>query len=112
MKSVHVYFTYFKDSGKYYSSGSLDIPYVAGVRPVLFHEALNNIRTRLNNGERPGLVDGFDFHVLVTVFTEFGPLSHLFVVHEPCSDCGNRFNNCECATFRQFAAEIFQPVTK
>lgn len=77
-KVTHVEFTYFQRHGKYYSEGDLDLPYEAGY-PVAFHDVLERVKQDLNNGERPGLVDGMDFDVLVTVYTEYGPLSHLFV---------------------------------
>ena len=86
MKVTHVSLTYFKPTGKYYSSGELDLPWpkehvgnaLAERRPVAFHDALQQVEALLNRGERPGLVNGMDFDVLVTVYTEFGPLSHLF----------------------------------
>lgn len=80
-KSTHVEFVYFKDSGKFYSDGELDIPFVSGPegsRPVTFYEVLAVVREMLERGERPGLVNGHDFHTLVTIYTEFGPLRALF----------------------------------
>jgi hypothetical protein len=75
---THVKLVYFRDSGKYYSEGELDLPdfAVKGVdrRQLHFHEVLKHVREMLDRGERPGLVEGHDFHVLVTVFTENGPL--------------------------------------
>lgn len=76
MKVTHVEFTYFKNTGKYYSSGEIDLT------EMKFYEALEHVRGMLNRGERPGLVNGFEFHVLVRIFTEYGPLSHLFVRRE------------------------------
>ena len=73
---THVQFTYFKEHGKYYSSAELDLP-----GTMMFHDVLAEIRAMLDRGERPGLVDGHDFHTLVTVYTEHGPLSHLFARH-------------------------------
>lgn len=77
MKVTHVTLTYFQEHGKYYSEGAVDIPWV-GNHPVPFHVALRVIIDRLERGERPGLVPGFHFDVLITVYTEFGPLSHLY----------------------------------
>ena len=80
MKVTHVQLTYFKDHGKYYSEGELDLPYkndTGGERPWMFHEVLAHVREMLVRGERPGLVDGQDFHTLVTVFTQYGPLRHV-----------------------------------
>lgn len=77
MKWVHVKLIYFKQEGKFYSEGELDVPYVND-RPPMFHECLAAVRQELLNGKRPGLVDGYDFHTLATVYTEFGPLLHLF----------------------------------
>lgn len=81
--TTHVALTYFKKTGKYYSGGELDLPYRRDEydheRPVMFSEALAEVAKQLNAGQRPDLIDGMDFDVLVTVYTEFGPLSHLFV---------------------------------
>lgn len=84
MKNTHVTLLYFKKTGKYYSEGELALPYTdtgddCGPRPVQFHEALDHVAAMLNRGERPGLINGMDFDVLVTVYTEYGPLSHMFV---------------------------------
>jgi hypothetical protein len=73
MKFTHVKFVYFKHEGKYYSEGDHDFE-----GQVPFHECLSKIREMLVQGKRPGLVDGHGFHTLVTVYTEFGPLPHLF----------------------------------
>ena len=73
---THIKFVYFKLTGKYYSEGELDLP------DLLFHEALEHVKIMLERGERPGLVDGFDFHTLVTVYTEHGPLPYLFARRE------------------------------
>lgn len=81
VKSTHVKFTYFKLTGKYYSEGELDIPYEEG-QPVSFYSCLHIIEQMLREGKRPGLVDGHDFHTLVTVYTEYGPLSHFFARRE------------------------------
>lgn len=78
MKHTHVTLEYFRETGKYYSGGELAIPHLE-TRPVMFHEALEEVAKRLNAGERPGLIDGMDFDVLVTVYTEYGPLQHMFV---------------------------------
>lgn len=85
-KVTHIELTYFKESGKYYSQGELDLPYEIrdhepekGLQPVMFHVAVQVVEQMLRDGKRPGLIDGYDFHTLVTVFTEFGPLSCLFV---------------------------------
>jgi hypothetical protein len=73
---THIKITYYKDSGKYYSEGEVDLP-----ETVAFHEAIEIMKNKFIKGERPGLIDGSGFHALVTVFTEFGPLSWLFI-HE------------------------------
>lgn len=75
---MHIKLVYFKETGKYYSEGELNIPR----RDLTFHEGLNILQDKLNAGERPGLVDGMDFDVLATVYTEFGPLQYLFVRDE------------------------------
>lgn len=77
MKHTHVEFIYYKESGKYYSSGEHLIEYEDG-KPVEFYEILHRIGLALAAGVRPGLIDGSNFDTLVTVYTEFGPLSHLF----------------------------------
>ena len=81
---THVKLVYYRDSGKYYSEGEIDLADVcierrldSPRRQLHFYEALKSIREMLDRGERPGLVNGYDFHVLVTVFTEHGPLSAL-----------------------------------
>jgi len=89
MRHTHCTLTYFKESGKYYSEGEFDVPHrptgpdpgpgrrdLQQTEPLAFHECLREIRATLERGTRPGLVDGpaNEFHVLVTVYTEFGPL--------------------------------------
>lgn len=73
MKVTYVKFSYFKKTGKYYSEGEIDL------EPCMFHEALKKIQEMLNEGKRPGLVDGMDFDVLAMVYTDHGPLPYLFV---------------------------------
>ena len=70
---THVKFVYFKESGKYYSEGALDFPYAP------FYDICTKVREMLKRGERPGLIDGHDFDVLCTVYTDVGPLPVLFV---------------------------------
>lgn len=86
MKVTHVDLVYYRETGKYYAQGEIDLPYVDDglnpLRPIMFHEALDQLRAMFNRGERPGLVNGFDFHVLATVYTEYGPLTHLFIREE------------------------------
>lgn len=81
MKYTHVTLTYFKLSGKYYGQGEMQIPYEDD-KPLPFHTCLNIVEQGLREGKRPGLVDGRDFHTLVTVYTEWGPGSHLFARRE------------------------------
>jgi len=71
MTEVHL--TYFKDSGKYYSEGHYNTDKEA------FYEIVEEIRQMLANGIRPGLVNGFEFHVLAEIFIRNGPLPHLFI---------------------------------
>ena len=78
MKTTHVALTYFRKTGKYYAGGEIDLPYNVD-KPLMFHETLQQVVDLLNSGQRPGLVDGMGFDVLVTVYTEYGPLPHLFV---------------------------------
>lgn len=53
---------YFKDSGKYYSSGEYQ------TQKLYMYEIFDEVREMLANGKRPGLVDGAnEFHTLVTV---------------------------------------------
>lgn len=77
-RCTHVKFTYFKDSGKYYSEGELDFPYESD-KPVLYYDICSRVRKMLQEGKRPGLIDGSNFHTLITVYTVFGPLQALFV---------------------------------
>lgn len=70
---MRVEITYFKDTGKYYSEGEIDIDSDS------FHDTVTTMVTMLNHGKRPGLIDGFDFNALLKVFTEHGPLYHLYV---------------------------------
>ena len=86
MKHTCVTFVYFKDTGKYYSEGEVSVPYEPpydkdsdAPEPVPFWEILERVRGMLRAGIRPGLIDGQDFHTLVTIYTEFGPLSYLYV---------------------------------
>ena len=74
MNFTHVKLIYFREVGKYYSEGHIDLP-----GEVLFHDALKHVADLLNSGQRPGLVDGKHFDVLVEVYTTDGPLPHLFV---------------------------------
>lgn len=74
MRVTHVKLVYFKDTGKYYSEGEIDLPH-----DWLFHNAVEHICQMLDRGERPGLIDGHDFNALITVYTEFGPLPHLYI---------------------------------
>lgn len=81
---THVKLVYYRDSGKYYSEGETELPdrvvFQGGINHKIrlaYHEALDAVEEMLNNGHRPGLVDGHDFHVLVTIYTEHGPLSVL-----------------------------------
>lgn len=69
-----VKFQYFKDSGKYYSEGE---HFFADHLP--FHDAVERSKDLLKRGVRPGLIDGHEFDVLLTVFTEDGPLPVLLV---------------------------------
>jgi hypothetical protein len=56
--------TYFKESGKYYSAGVIDID-----EEHMF-KIVDEVKRMLANGVRPGLVDGHsNFHVVVTVPT-------------------------------------------
>lgn len=77
---THIKFTYYKDHGKYYSEGELELG-----KPedgyMQFHDVLQAVRLMLEQGTRPGLIDGHDFHTLVTIYTQYGPLSHLFARH-------------------------------
>lgn len=78
MKHTHVTLQYFKESGKYYSEGEHAIPYEDDA-PVPFYRCLEIIRGMLERGERPGLVDGYGFNTLVTIYSEYGPLPCLFM---------------------------------
>jgi hypothetical protein len=69
---MKVDFAYYKPSGKYYSSGS------AEVEGELFADVLLNVLNMLKQGTRPGLVDGYDFDVHVTVHTPHGEIPALF----------------------------------
>lgn len=71
MSEVHL--TYYKSSGKYYSEGR----YVSEKKH--FYEVVDEIRDMLNTGKRPGLVDGFEFHVVAEIYDNQGPMSHLFI---------------------------------
>lgn len=84
---THVKLAYYRKSGKYYSEGAHDLSSIGTLpghppRMWYFYEALEEVASMLNRGIRPGLIDGMDFDVLVTVFTEYGPLSALFVRDE------------------------------
>lgn len=70
---MNVKFVYFRDSGKYYAESEI------GVNVEHFYEAVKIIRDMLDNGERPGLVNGYDFHVLATIYTRDGPHQYLHV---------------------------------
>lgn len=79
---THVRIIYFKENGKYYSEGEIDLPdvVVATVkRPLHFFEAVELIKQMFEAGKRPGLVDGHEFNALVTIYTPDGPLPFLYV---------------------------------
>lgn len=76
-RHTHCAIRYFKDTGKYYSDGEHAIMFVDG-KPVPFYECVRIIREMLDAGKRPGLVDGFEFDAVITVYSEFGPLSVLY----------------------------------
>jgi len=81
-KHTHCTLDYFKEDGKWYSQGEYVIFYEdlgEGERPVPFHRCVSIVQSLLDKGERPGLVNGYGFNVLLTVCTEFGPLQWLFV---------------------------------
>lgn len=72
-EKLRVELTYFKEgSGKFYSSAEYE--------PIAqeFYAALTEIKELLKKGSRPGLVNGHEFHVLVTIYWENGSLPHLF----------------------------------
>lgn len=72
---THISLTYFKDSGKYYSSDEIDIP------KCMFHEAITHVKDLVLAGKWPGLTAGsHTFDILVRVYTEYGPL-HWLIVH-------------------------------
>ena len=59
---LKVNLTYFKKSGKYYSSG-----FYYSERKALY-EIWEDVEKMLSEGKRPGLVDGFSgFHLLIEV---------------------------------------------
>lgn len=64
---------YYKDSGKYYSNGEINVD------EETFWGAVERVVAMLNEGIRPGLINGKEFHALITVFTEFGPLTWLYI---------------------------------
>jgi len=59
---MKVELTYFKASGKYYSSGSFETAH----KPLF--EVWEEVEEMLDRGKRPGLIDGHsDFTVLIEV---------------------------------------------
>ncbi len=75
MRITHIEIVYYKASGKYYSSGELDLE-----GEWEFWKAIEHIKKNyIDIGKRPGLVDGDDYHWLITVYTEFGPLTWLYI---------------------------------
>lgn len=82
MKNTHVTLVYFKPSGKYYSEGEMMIAYEDD-KPVPFYRCIEIVKETLKRGERPGLVDcpweHNEFHVLLTIYTEYGPLPALII---------------------------------
>lgn len=70
---IYVKFTYFKDTGKYYSNGEYTFE---GIE--YFHEAVQAIRQIFEDGMQPGLVDGTNYDCLAEIYTENGPLPHFF----------------------------------
>lgn len=78
-KHTHITLDYFReDGGKWYSQGEHAIFY-ENDKPVPFWECTKRIQEMLDRGERPGLVNGYGFNVLVTVYGEFGPMQWLIV---------------------------------
>lgn len=58
---MRVDLTYFKDTGKYYSSGS----YTTDLRKLF--EIFREVRAMVNKGRLPGLCDGAKFNTLIDV---------------------------------------------
>lgn len=77
-RGTHVTLDYYKTSGKYYSDGETWIPYENGVA-VPFFRCVEIVKAMLERGERPGLVDGFGFNTLVTVYTVYGPIRWMYI---------------------------------
>lgn len=72
---MHVEVIWYKNQGKYYSDGRVNLLTDDFYTAVMLFEAL------LRENTRPGLVDGpkDEFHAHCTFYTEHGPISHLFV---------------------------------
>lgn len=72
---THIHLTYFKQGGKYYSEGDINLE-----GEVIFHEAVEEVIQRQKRGQWEGLTEGsHDFHTLVEVYTKYGPLSWLII---------------------------------
>jgi len=56
-----VTFTYFKESGKYYSEGTKEYP-----EEVMWWDMIDHIKSDLNRGIWPGLIGPDEFNVLIT----------------------------------------------
>lgn len=64
-----VYLTYFKESGKYYSSGEMEVP--DGLEPFEVHRV---VRLRAADRKLPGLIENHsDYHVYVEIEGDEGP---------------------------------------
>lgn len=75
---MHIEITWFKREGKYYSEGEAEYDC------NLFHEAIDEFKRQLKLGIRPGLINRInnDFHALVKVYTENGPLMFLVTAED------------------------------
>jgi hypothetical protein len=69
---MKVQFSYFKQSGKFYSEGE------ANIEGETLADVLINILSMLKQGTRPGIADGHDLDVHVVVHTEHGEVPAMF----------------------------------
>jgi len=72
---MKIKFDYYKESGKHYSEGEINMPHVD-----YGFEVWQKAKAMLIQGIRPGLVDGHEFNTVVTILEGEGEgLSTLFV---------------------------------
>ena len=82
-KKFRFILTYFKESGKFYSSGDLEIeadPLETDKNTPYMYDVILQVRKMRDNGKLPGLTGGWDCYILISDFDSAFP--HLITPKE------------------------------